>query len=201
MIPPGTIDPAAVVPNNEPRTAPFAAGLCDTLLQERLMRRNKSFAALVALMTVLVLGGCTSRMYKQPEITLQGVQLGGLGLRGGTLLVNLQVANPNRFTLSAHTLRYDLRIGDHRQENDSTWVDFASGVYDQPFSVGARETATIQIPIEFSYTGLSSATATILRTGTFDYAARGTVDARTPVGTYTVPFQRRGTVTMMGAAR
>lgn len=165
------------------------------------MRRNRHFGALLALFAALLLGGCTSGMYQQPEVTLQNVQLGGLGLRGGTLLVNLKVVNPNRFALNANTLRYDLSIADNRQADDPGWIDFASGIYDQPFSVGARDSATVQIPVEFTYSGLGSASAAVLRTGTFDYSARGTVDVRTPIGPYTVPFQRRGTVSMLGGAR
>jgi LEA14-like dessication related protein len=165
------------------------------------MRRNRHFGALLALFAVLLLGGCTGGMYQQPEITLQNVQLGGLGLRGGTLLVNLKVVNPNRFALNANTLRYDLSIADSRLADDPSWIDFASGIYDQPFSVGARDSATVQIPVEFTYSGLGNASAAVLRTGTFDYSARGTVDVRTPIGPYTVPFQRRGTVSMLGGAR
>jgi LEA14-like dessication related protein len=162
------------------------------------MRRNKSVGAVLALLAVLGLGGCASQMYQQPEVTLQNVQLGGLGLRGGTLLVNVKVVNPNRFALNANALRYDLRIGDTRQVSDTSWIDFASGLYEQPFSIGSRDSAVVQIPVEFTYTGISGATAAILRTGTFNYAAQGTVDVRTPIGPYTVPFQRRGTVTMLG---
>jgi len=165
------------------------------------MRSNRRPGAVLALLAVLALAGCGSGMYKQPEITLQNVQLGGLGLRGGTLLVNVKVVNPNRFALNASALRYDLSIADNRQAGDPTWVDFASGLYDQPFSVPSRDSATVQIPVEFTYAGLGSASAAVLRTGTFDYSARGTVDVRTPLGPHTVPFQRRGTVSMLGGSR
>lgn len=158
--------------------------------------------AVLALVAVLALGGCTSSMYKQPEITLQNVQLGGLGLRGGTLLVNVKVVNPNRFALHANQLRYDLSIADSRQNTDAAeWIDFASGIFAEPFTVGGRDSATVQIPVEFTYSGLGGATATVLRTGAFNYSARGSVDVRTPIGPYTVPFQRRGSVSMLGGAR
>jgi len=165
------------------------------------MKRNKSLAAVLALFAVMLLGACTGGMYRQPEVTLQNVQLGSLGLRGGTLLVNVKVVNPNRFALNANSLSYDLSIADSRQEDTASWIDFASGMYEQPFSVGARDSATVQIPVEFTYGGLGSATATVLRTGAFNYNARGTVDVRTPIGPYTVPFQRRGSVSMLGGAR
>ena len=40
---------------------------------------------------------------------------------------------------------------------DTTWIDFATGTYDQAFSVGARDTALVQIPVDFNYSGLGAA--------------------------------------------
>jgi LEA14-like dessication related protein len=162
---------------------------------------SRTISGVFPLVALLLVAGCTSGMYRQPQVELQNVALGSLGLRGGTLLVSLKVVNPNRFGLNADQLRYQLRIADAREPGDTTWVDFATGLYDQPFSVGARDSAVVQIPVEFTYGGLGSAGATILRTGMFDYNARGSVDVRTPVGTRNVPFQRRGSVTMMGGVR
>ena len=163
------------------------------------MIRTKSGALLLPVLALL-LSGCGSAMFRQPEVTLESVQVGGLGLRGGTLLVNLEVVNPNRFALNAHQLTYDLALRDPIEDNDTTWVPFATGTYDVPFSVGARETARVQIPVEFSYSGIGSAANSLLRSGTFTYRARGQVDVRTPLGSHGVPFTRRGTVTLMGTS-
>jgi LEA14-like dessication related protein len=157
-------------------------------------------AALLGPLLALLLAGCGSGMFQQPEVTLEGVQIGGLGLRGGTLLVNLEVVNPNRFALNAHQLTYDLQLRDPVEDNDTTWVQFARGTYDVPFTVGARETARVQIPVEFSYSGIGSAANSLLRSGTFSYRASGVVDVRTPIGTHGVPFNRRGTVTLLNGS-
>jgi LEA14-like dessication related protein len=162
------------------------------------MRRNR-LPIFAVLALALALGGCASRLYRQPEVTLKSVELGGLGLRGGTLLVNLDIVNPNGFALNADRLDYSLVIADAGAGADSTaWIDFATGSYDRAFSVAARDSATVQIPVEFSYTGLGRAGARLLNTGTFDFRARGSVDVRTPVGRYAVPFQKRGTVSLTG---
>lgn len=158
------------------------------------------FAVLLPLLAGL--GACGSRVFRQPEVQLQGIQLGGLGLRGGTLLVDLRIRNPNRFALNAEGLKYELWIGDResaqRADVDSLWIPFASGTYDKPFRVGAGETGSVQIPIDFSYSALSGAAGSLLRRGTFDYRASGEVDVRTPLGTHDVPFRRTGTVTVAG---
>lgn len=160
------------------------------------MRRKRFRAAALAAVTLLAACGSVVR---QPKVTLENVQVGGLGLRGGTLLVNLRIENPNTFSLNANQMRYDLAIRDPESTAaDTAWIDFAHGTYDEPFSVGRHDTRTVQIPVEFSYSGLGSASSALLRNGTFTYRARGTVDVKTPLGTQAVPFTKRGTVTMMG---
>jgi LEA14-like dessication related protein len=165
------------------------------------MPRLRAFRA-ASLAAALLLAGCGSIVH-QPKVTLENVQIGGLGLRGGTLLVNLRVENPNGFTLSANQLTYDLSIRDPDEvagaDADTAWIEFASGTYDEPFSVRGHETRTVQVPIEFSYSGLGSASSALLRNGTFTYRARGTVDVKTPLGTQAVPFSKRGTFSMMGS--
>jgi LEA14-like dessication related protein len=135
----------------------------------------------ISLLLLLVLAGCGTA-FQQPQVTLQNVQLAGLGLRGGTLMVDLQVVNPNRFALTANELDYQVAIAD-AEAGDTTWVDLASGTWSEGFTVGARATEQVQIPIEFSYSGLGGAAASVLRAGTFNYLATGTIDVRTPIGT------------------
>ena len=160
----------------------------------RLKSLRGAFSAAVA---VLVLAGCGS-MFSEPKVTLENVQVGGLGLQGGTLLVSLRVQNPNSFTLSSEALKYQLSVRDPASAGDTVWVDFARGTFDEPFSVKGGETKDIQVPVEFNYAGLGGASSSILRNGTFTYRASGSIDVRTPIGTRTVPFQKRGTVSMLG---
>lgn len=163
------------------------------------MRHIRPLRFILAILSFGLASGCAGSVFNQPEVTLQTVQVGGLGIRGGTLLVNVQVINPNRFALSAEELNYQLSVSDPDEPTDTTWIDFASGTYDEAFSVGARDTALVQIPVEFSYAALGSAAGSIARAGTFTYRASGTVDVRTPLGTHQVPFRKRGTVALLGA--
>ena len=163
------------------------------------MRYRKFFGAALSVLLAGSASGCASAVFDQPQVTLENVQLGGLGLRGGTLLVSLQVINPNRFSLNAEQLTYNLALRDPGEVTDTTWIDFATGTYSEGFSVPARDTAVVQIPVEFTYSGLGTAAGSLLRAGTFTYRASGTVDVRTPLGTHEVPFRKRGTMTLMSA--
>ena len=162
------------------------------------MHSTRRIRALGALLVTLVVGGCAGGIFRQPEVTLEGVEIAGLGLRGGTILVDIQVVNPNRFALNANQLDYQLALSDAQAGADTAWIEFATGTYDQPFSVAGRDTGRVQIPVEFSYEGLGTAGTSLLRRGSFTYRATGTVHARTPLGTHTVPFRKRGTVSLLG---
>jgi LEA14-like dessication related protein len=146
------------------------------------------------------LSGCGSGVFREPVVTLENVQLAGLGLRGGTLTVNVQIQNPNRFALSTDEVEYQIAIADVNSQSDTTWVDLASGTYTEELSVGAGQTATVDVPVEFQYSGLGSAGSALLRAGTFNYRATGAVDLDTPLGSYKVPFERGGMVSLLGGA-
>jgi LEA14-like dessication related protein len=148
---------------------------------------------------LLVLAACGGGVFQQPEVTIQSVQLAGIGLGGGTLVFNIQVMNPNRFSLNATQLSYELSIADTRAAGDTSWIDVAEGIFTEDFSVGAGATETLRLPIEFSYQGLGGAAGSILRAGTFTYRAAGMVDVRTPIGSRAVPFRRGGMVSLLGA--
>lgn len=158
------------------------------------MGKTSRFVA--ALAAVAMLSGCGAAV-REPDIELQGVELGSIGLRGGTLLANIRVDNPNRFSLRADDLRYELFLRGSGAA-DTSWVEFAQGTYDEEITVGGGETAIIAVPVEFSLTDLGGAAMSVIRTGRFDYRVRGTVDVRTPLGRREIPFRKTGTYLATG---
>jgi LEA14-like dessication related protein len=162
------------------------------------IRRSAAFAAL------LMLAACSGTV-RQPEIDLEGVSLGSLGLGGGTVNVNVRVHNPNRFSIRADDLKYRLflrRPADQQAAaGDSAWIPFADGTYGDTISVRGGETRTFAIPVEFTFGALRGAAGSLLQTGRVQYRAEGTVDVRTPIGRREVPFRKTGAFTMSGIGR
>jgi LEA14-like dessication related protein len=148
---------------------------------------------------LILLAACGSRLIRQPLVTLESVALAGLGLRGGTLMVNVQIENPNPFPLTANQVRYQLAIADVASVEDTTWTNLAVGSHEERLSVGAGQVETVQVPVEFTYSGLGNAASSLLRAGTFAYRPTGAVNVSTPLGDYEVPFQRGGVVALIGA--
>jgi LEA14-like dessication related protein len=165
------------------------------------MRALRSMRAATVAALMASAAAC-SNAFERPEVDLESVGLAGLGLTGGTLNVNLRVHNPNSFGFRSDRLDYQLflRRAD-AQPGDSAWTRLAEGTYDDDIEVGARGTTRVTIPVAFTYAGLGEARRSLLNSGSFQYRAVGTVDARTSFGHRTVPFRKTGTFYMNGQTR
>jgi LEA14-like dessication related protein len=158
-------------------------------------RLSMRAAALVAALALLA--GCGS--VKEPEIEFQGLQLAGVGLGGGTVLVNLEVKNPNRFGFTAEDLDYELFLRNPSAgEGDSAWTRIAAGRYDERFEVGSFDTRALQIPVQFTFSSLGGAGRQILQTGSVQYRATGSVNVKSGLGSRRLPFRKTGTAYMNG---
>jgi LEA14-like dessication related protein len=151
---------------------------------------------MAALLTAVLLAACAGGL-KRPEVRMEGVRVGGLGLTGGLVYVQLRVTNPNGRDLATNKLTYDFDLADPSGAKDS-WVDFAEGVYDQEIRVNGHDSTTVEIPIEFSYRGAGPAIRSVIERGTLSYRVKGTVGVTKPLSTE-VPFKKQGVVTLSGA--
>ncbi|HEX8393476.1 MAG TPA: LEA type 2 family protein [Longimicrobium sp.] len=160
-------------------------------------RRALGFAAILML---ALASACTG--FKKPEIELENVSVGSLGLTGGSLMVNLRVTNPNPVGVRAEDLKYQLSLrapGDTASSSrNANWIPVADGTYDQQVTIRARETRTVAIPVEFSYAELGPAFRSVLRSGRLDYRATGTVRVRAGGASREVPFRKNGSVNVLG---
>ena len=154
----------------------------------RMTVKNSARRLLLAAAPALMLtaAGCASvgkTVFKEPVVTLQNVQLKGIGLTGGSLDVLLNVYNPNKFTLDATRMTYRLMV-------DS--IPFGTGVVESKFSVSANDSSVVRIPLDFSYSGIGEAGRQLLNTGSVNYRVLGDVIVGTPLGNFTVPYDRTG---------
>lgn len=146
-------------------------------------------SALVALLAT----GCAPKV-EQPDVWLSGARLVSLGIRGGVIDVELGVHNPNRFTIRAAGLTYDL---DFQDPDGDGWLDFAEGRASEDLRIESGDTASVVIPVEFSYSGLGGAVRGLLDRGSFDYQVDGLVAVEAPV-VRDIRYRHSGTVTPSG---
>ena len=159
-------------------------------------RRRRTARVLAACAAAALTGaGCASvgrTVFEQPVVSFKDLRVNGLGLQGGSLDVVLNVYNPNRYALNATRLTYRLMV-------DS--VPLGTGALDQRFVVQRGDSATVRLPVAFTYAGLGSAGRQLLRSGTVNYRVLGDVTVGTPLGNFTRPFDRTGHFSTFGGAR
>ena len=152
--------------------------------------------ALVGLAAAVAVGayGCASlgrNAFAQPVVTLKDVKLQGVGLTGGSFDVILSVYNPNGYRLDATQLNYNLFVDTLR---------FANGTLNQQFTVQEKDSTTVTVPVNFTYAGVGEAGRQLLNTGSVNYRVAGDVRVATPVGSFTVPYDRTGRFSALGGA-
>ena len=153
----------------------------------------RKIAMVAASAGLLAVGACSrlgSAAFEQPIVTLKDVRLRGLGLTGGTVDVQLNVYNPNKYRLDATRLTYKLMVGDS--------VTLALG---SRFTVNDRDSTTVPIPVTFTYAGIGEAGRQLLNMGAVNYRVTGDVTVGTVVGNFTVPYSSTGRFTATGVAR
>ncbi len=158
--------------------------------------RAARFLGAAALAGSLALGACAHGAFRQPEVTLNSLQLAGIGLKGGLVYADVSIHNPNHYALEANRISYDLQVQD--PSNASNWLPFTAGTFDQDVKVGSGKTTEVQVPIQFSFSTATAAVQSIMNNGIFNYRVAGQVHVTQPI-TRTVPYQHQGAVTMAGA--
>jgi LEA14-like dessication related protein len=152
---------------------------------------RNAIAGLAVLLTACIVS------FKQPEVRFDGMRLGGLGVRGGTVYAQLQVTNPNRFRLETTSVSYDLELADPGRSGDARWVRLANGQFSEPIAVAAHDSTTIEVPIEFTFEGVGGIARSVLGGGILDYRVRGVIQVREPMRR-NVPYRREGKISLIG---
>jgi LEA14-like dessication related protein len=135
----------------------------------------------------LALLGCreaAERVFQPPRAEFRGVRLGTIGLGGAALEVRLAIRNPNAFRLTATGASYRLLVEDS--------VEVGRGATTDTFTVGARDSAVVQLPVEVDWSGLQRGLRGAAADGAVEYRIVGDIRADTPIGTYPVPLDARG---------
>jgi LEA14-like dessication related protein len=133
---------------------------------------------------LLLCGGC-SVFYRTPEITFGGVSIEGIGRRGASLEISLDVHNPNRYALGLGEMTYRLTLGG---------VEVTSGAARTPVYIEGKGSATVRLPASLEWNQLGAGGWELLTSGRVDYVVDGEAVFTTPAGSFRRPFRRTGTI-------
>lgn len=136
----------------------------------------------VIALALLAVAGCASlakQIIQEPKVSLAHVSIGDVGLKGATLLVGVQVENPNPFKLKVDALRYDVEIGGKLLSHSEL---------PQAAEVDGHATKVVEIPVPVKFEDLFSSVIDFMSKSSTNYRIHG--DAR--LGLLTVPFDQSG---------
>jgi LEA14-like dessication related protein len=119
----------------------------------------------------------------------------GIGLRGASLVADLDINNQNDFSIETDSIAYRLFAS---TSGDGTWQPLFQRTYTQRIVIPEDQRTRIEIPIEFNYSDLSGAARSLLDRGTFNYRIEGNAFVREPTRR-TIPFTKTGNVSLQGA--
>src|SRR5690242_17095208 len=146
---------------------------------------------LVAALALAAGIGCATfgrSSFTDPEVSVKTLRLNGVGLNGGSLDIVLNVYNPNGFRLDATRLTYKLML-------DS--IPFGEGTADSSFVVNSKDTTSIRLPLDFTWSGVGEAGRQLINTGTVQYRVLGTLTFGSPFGAMNLPYDHRGRVSTL----
>jgi len=141
-------------------------------------------------MLPLVAAGC-GFAFQAPTLRVAEVRLSAIHFGGGTLLVTVDVENPNRYSLRSEDFSYRLAFLDDEGGRE-TWLTLAEGGLAEPLDVPGGETGSVDVEVPFDFGDVGSAVGRLLRRGELEYRFTGALTVRTPVGSARVPFDERG---------
>ena len=145
--------------------------------------------ALVALNAACGTGTVHPLTFLQPEVRLHHLALQNVGLSGGTLDLVLAFHNPNKLSVQGTRLQAGLDIeGSHFGDVDMS----------QSFSLAARDTTLLTVPLRFRWSGVAAAARSALDYGAVNYMITGHLSLITPMcSECDIPFSGQGNVPLL----
>jgi LEA14-like dessication related protein len=126
-----------------------------------------------------------------PDLKIKSLAIKQLSLEKADLLMQLEVDNPNSFSLLLQELNYHLKLNG---------VEIAKGLIDKPLDIKQSGSAVVTIPlsVDLLQAGIGLYSALLSRSG-ISYDLNGTLDAATQnafIQRFQIPLNKQGSIKM-----
>jgi LEA14-like dessication related protein len=144
------------------------------------------------LSTVLVCSCATLQQlrFEKPSLELETLEITGLGASGVSMVLWLDVFNPNDYDIRTTRVEADLDLED---------THFGSAMLEESVRLAASSHTTVRVPAEFSWEGIGAGARALLDRGAVNYALETKLRVDTSLGGRTLSFRNRGEVPISGA--
>ena len=126
--------------------------------------------------------------FTEPDVTLQEIDVTGIGLTGGTFDLVFDVWNPNEYRLRSTRLEVGV---------DLEGTHFGDALLDRPLDLSPTNHSRVVVPVRFAWAALGAGAKALLTRQALGYAVTGRVFLDTPLGTKTVGLTGKGNVPLM----
>ena len=141
-----------------------------------------SVAVVVVVAACATLRGLT---FQDPEVSLQEVQITGIGLTGGTFNLVFDVWNPNDYRLRSTRLEVGI---------DLEGTHFGDALLDRPLDLSPTNHNQVVVPVRFEWAGVGAGAKALLSRRAVAYTIAGRVLLDTPLGDKAVGLTGKGNV-------
>ena len=156
------------------------------------MKRKSAPFAIAVIALVLAGARCSNLagIFEKPDLQFRGLRVNSIGYDGASLDILVDVYNPNSYRLPLQRFSYDLAI-----EN----VHWGLGSTDSPLAVEARNSATVRLPLQVSWSRLGDVGRQALQTGSVNYGVSGEIVVGTGLGPVRVPYSKSGRFSILSS--
>jgi LEA14-like dessication related protein len=144
--------------------------------------------ALVTIAVLAVTGCATIRSaisFTEPDVSLERIDITGLGMSGGTLDLVLDVYNPNAYEIRGTRLELGL---------DLEGTHFGDALMERPLALSQQAHSQVVVPVRFEWAGVGAAARALIDRQSVAYRLAGAVLVDTPIGERRVGVTRTGDV-------
>ena len=137
---------------------------------------------------VVIASACASLRgltFQDPEVSLQEVQITGIGLTGGTFNLVFDVWNPNDYRLRSTRLEVGI---------DLEGTHFGDALLDRPLDLSPTNHNQVVVPVRFEWAGVGAGAKALLSRRAVAYTIAGRVLLDTPLGDKAVGLTGKGNV-------
>jgi LEA14-like dessication related protein len=140
-------------------------------------------------MAVLAVTGCatirSAISFTEPDVSLERIDITGLGMSGGTLDLVLDVYNPNAYEIRGTRLELGL---------DLEGTHFGDALMERPLALSQQAHSRVVVPVRFEWAGVGAAARALVDRQSVAYRLAGAVLVDTPIGERRVGVTRTGDV-------
>jgi late embryogenesis abundant protein len=121
--------------------------------------------------------------FQEPVVSLQEIDLIGIGLTGGTFDLVFDVWNPNDYRIRSTRLEVGI---------DLEGTHFGDALLDRPLDLSPTNHSRVVMPVRFEWAGLGAGAKALVTKRAVGYAITGTVLLDTPLGEQRVAVKGQG---------